>query len=1166
MYLKDIDCPQLWQDKLSEILPGGLYYLNESTGGVGGFGAVDENDPIRPGMRKGRGIAKAGDLMSSLPKEMRAENLMCYIGHEGTYTPAHREMCASLGQNIMVEASNGLVEDGKSTRPGSSIWFMTETKEREVVSEYWLSRLGHDIEIENHFAQVNAWKNAPFKVYVVEQKPGDFILIPPLAPHQVWNRGTRTVKVAWNRTTVETLEMAIHEALPRARMVCRDEQYKNKAIIYYTMQKYSKLLRQAEKAKQKSIQGKGKAGNDAKVRQLEKDFRRLQFLFTEMLVSESFLPDKLEKKVELIPYDSNITCSYCRCNIFNRFLTCPTCVETLAKGDEDTYDVCMDCYAMGRSCGCISKLRWAEQWSWGELTQKHEQWRHQILQYEGKVTEKSPQSLRTELDRLGDKRTLAQVCQLELARRPFRDIRRPPSPIRGDDREEVEVTLPDGTVKIKKKVKRTDKFLREHGRCHTDFHWEPKWKQAACTKCDKRYCYGTLYRRFDMMPQNILADPNWTCPSCKQICSCRSCRAKAGYKYKPYTPSGTMLGHNTKAVADPRSVESLVDFSVSNIGWIQKADDDHGDQSRRLDKRRKEAEAAKASEPQLGEHYVGEDEEMADGVEDGILRLAEQEGIPIDPALGADAVEPESPVDDEDDFEENPETARRAGEATPENAPPPQYALPAGGVIRDAEHAYDQTEAITYDYPDPEAARHVPIVVEEEQPALPPGYAPAGLEEGGDIEMVERKRKRVKLDDGDRSYGYKKPNTDKKKQQQRKSLIVKLPMPIEKLNEMEKMAHMARQALKGVEVPAPVISSDLQALNAAEGNPQTVQKKVRRGLEHVEIEHDDEFMPGRYRDRRRRAQEGVSLPPPDADITRRQTRMHQTHYEEPSEDEFNEIVEPKDRRKATLKPVTSNVVRLDDVESNSDSTDASENESADARSSASSPLMEPGQGGAKAAPRAATKARKLTVTQTTIRPFSRDSAAEQGEVSSLVALSTAPAKKINGANSSSAGPAQISTKSMAEAQANRRAKLALIESIGNDGDDVDAAWSEDDVLDQPISNDKAATPAQKVPPEKSSAVSATSAPTHDSRSAPTPAPSTTKPSIASTVKASAADWLDSDDSDEEIPARRAARGSSTINGGAASASRGLPLKRGRGRSLKYSRCPKSRLPERDTGP
>jgi hypothetical protein len=168
--LKDIDCPQVWQDKLKDHIPSGLYYLNDSTGEVDGAGALEDFTG-----RKGRGIGRAGDLMSSLPPDMRAENLMCYIGHEGTYTPSHREMCASLGQNIMVDASKQISEDGKPEHPGSSLWFMTEMKDRHLVSEYWLSVLGHDIEVENHFAQLIAWKKAPFKTYVVEQRPGDFI-------------------------------------------------------------------------------------------------------------------------------------------------------------------------------------------------------------------------------------------------------------------------------------------------------------------------------------------------------------------------------------------------------------------------------------------------------------------------------------------------------------------------------------------------------------------------------------------------------------------------------------------------------------------------------------------------------------------------------------------------------------------------------------------------------------------------------------------------------------------------------------------------------------------------------------------------------------------------------------------------------------------------------
>ncbi|THC94596.1 hypothetical protein EYZ11_005919 [Aspergillus tanneri] len=187
IYLKDIDCPKEWHDDLREVIPPFLFYLNKSLGASQDMGAKTGSLSSRREAYSNTELLlnRAGDLMSCLPPSMRAENLMCYIGHEGTYTPAHQEMCASLGQNIMVEASDGSTKYGKGrTKPGSSLWFMTESKDRHVVSEYWMSTLGHDIDIEDHFAQINAWKMAPFKTYVVEQRPGDLILIPPLAAHQ----------------------------------------------------------------------------------------------------------------------------------------------------------------------------------------------------------------------------------------------------------------------------------------------------------------------------------------------------------------------------------------------------------------------------------------------------------------------------------------------------------------------------------------------------------------------------------------------------------------------------------------------------------------------------------------------------------------------------------------------------------------------------------------------------------------------------------------------------------------------------------------------------------------------------------------------------------------------------------------------------------------------
>jgi hypothetical protein len=614
IYLKDIDCPPVWHDKLKEHIPAGLFYLNESTGEIGGPGALDE-----PGHRKGRGIARAGDLMSSLPPEMRAENLMCYIGHEGTYTPAHREMCASLGQNIMVNASGAIGEDGKPERPGSSLWFMTETKDRHLVSEYWLSVLGHDIEVENHFAQLIAWRKAPFKTYVVEQRPGDFILIPPLAPHQVWNRGTRTMKIAWNRTTVETLELAISEALPNSRVVCRDEQYKNKAIIYYTLLKYSSLIKSARAQVELGGEQAEAIQTSVKVRQVQRDFKRLFELYKKILLSEMFAPDSREHP-EYLPFDSNVTCAYCRCNIFNRFLTCKACKHEFSKEIEEPYDVCMDCYCMGRSCHCQSGYTWVEQWKWKDLLHRYEEWRAQIIDIDGHVTDKTPLPIMEER-RYHGKKTLAQVCQEQLKLRPFVDPNAPAPPEENSSDEEI-IVNDDGTVK-KTKKRKSKKWLSTHKSCHFCLHKHPNWKMAFCSSCGLSYCYGTLFRAHDMMPFTVMQEPSWKCPHCERRCNTGACRKDP--RQHPYQPKGTLLGHDTKKVADPRSTECLVDFSVSNLNWLREDD-------LPMQQRLTEAELAKANDPTFDDRYM--DEDVGYGNRNGITYSPVQDTDPNAPAEG----------------------------------------------------------------------------------------------------------------------------------------------------------------------------------------------------------------------------------------------------------------------------------------------------------------------------------------------------------------------------------------------------------------------------------------------------------------------------------------------------------------------------------------------------
>ncbi len=563
LYMKDIDCPQQWRDHLKSILPDFLYYMSENMGEKGGPGHTTYKDKVGHTV-KSQGIAPAGDLMSNLPPELRAENLQCYIGHEGTYTPAHKEMCGTTSQNIMVETSSNL----KGEKNGSSVWFMTEAQDRDVASEYFISMLGHDIEIENHFAQVVAWKKAPFPVFIAEQKVGDLVLVPPLAPHQVWNRGTRTMKVAWNRTTVDTLEFAMRESLPRARMVCRDEGYKVKATIYYSLKNYYGRLREADK-QDEMHEGEvdyAKVWDSYRVIILKDDFCRLAKLLSDIMVNEMFSPDlPTEKNVEYLPFEGNVTCSYCRCNIFNRFLTCKSCVQELANGDEDTYDVCMDCYAMGRSCACISGLDWVEQWKWPELTKRYSEWRDLVVFITGDVHSHIYPLEETRQMR-GVKGT-AEICQEQLLRRPKHDVKRPHSPDESEKEHEGDSDDDRFTKKVKKNKRGKTEVLSTKP-CHICRHPEKPWKLAECTTCENAYCYGSLFRAFDLKPEDIMGNPHWSCPECLDQCGCAKCRTQYPDR-EPYEPKGSFLGHDTKKVADPRSVESLVDFSRSNQSWLR---------------------------------------------------------------------------------------------------------------------------------------------------------------------------------------------------------------------------------------------------------------------------------------------------------------------------------------------------------------------------------------------------------------------------------------------------------------------------------------------------------------------------------------------------------------------------------------------------------------------
>lgn len=254
---------------------------------------------------------------------------------------------------------------------------------------------------------------------------------------------------------------------------------------------------------------------------------------------------------------------------------------------------------MGRSCGCQSGYTWVEQWKWKDLIHKYEEWRAQIINIDGHVNEKTPLPLQEERRYFG-KKTLAQVCQEQLRIRPFVDLTNPQPESVSDDEEPVV----DEYGNVKKVTNRKSKqWLAKHKSCHFCLHRHPKWKMAFCSSCDLAYCYGTLFRAHDMMPVGVMEAYNWKCPHCLRVCNTGACRRDP--RQHPYEPKGTLLGHDTKKVADVRSVECLVDFSVSNLNWLREED---GMAQNAMQRRMQQAEMDKLIDPSLDARFIDEDE------------------------------------------------------------------------------------------------------------------------------------------------------------------------------------------------------------------------------------------------------------------------------------------------------------------------------------------------------------------------------------------------------------------------------------------------------------------------------------------------------------------------------------------------------------------------------
>ncbi|KAJ7709768.1 hypothetical protein B0H17DRAFT_237638 [Mycena rosella] len=295
------------------------------------------------------------NLLNNLPKADQPETLMCYLGVGDTFTPCHKDLCASSGHNLMCYTENG----------GSSFWFMTATSSANAAAEYFTKNLKEQLDHETHVITVEQLAKAPFKVYVTEQKLGDLVLVPPRSSHQVVNAGGMTIKTSWSRITLDGLSLALRYELPLYRRVCRSEIYRIKSTIYHTLLQTirtgSNLL--GKQPKTNATPGSRNAIASTSQKDLPDTLLRLLLLFDSILIDEyseetssmQTLTPAVSQPSEMDAEDDAIgqlTCDFCGCDVFQSFFECRACVDGGTADPGAGFILCSGCYVEGRTCHC----------------------------------------------------------------------------------------------------------------------------------------------------------------------------------------------------------------------------------------------------------------------------------------------------------------------------------------------------------------------------------------------------------------------------------------------------------------------------------------------------------------------------------------------------------------------------------------------------------------------------------------------------------------------------------------------------------------------------------------------------------------------------------------------------------------------------------------------
>ncbi|KAL9540135.1 hypothetical protein MBANPS3_009857 [Mucor bainieri] len=323
VYAKDISCPDQYAATLEKIVPN--YLL-----------------PRGP-----------DDLFSIMPDHVQAENFMCYIGQDSTGTPIHRDLCGTMGHNLMTMGDTDSFAE----------WIIIENQHRDKLASILRPSQADNLVADlsgppkhsksSFMESDRAWlhnpmlENAQFQAQVIVQRPGDLVIVPSRAYHQVRNVGV-SVKIAWNRITARTLQYAFEDQLPLYQTINRPEVYKCKAIVALTLKQWNKELKELNI---KDITAFSQT-HGLHIPSTRNTFFDNSTILLGLFLSEVIAPEMLYQNHKIVTdkkgEEFTVRCDFCYSDIFHRYYHCDTC---------ESYDLCLNCYSMGRSCEHVTEMK-----------------------------------------------------------------------------------------------------------------------------------------------------------------------------------------------------------------------------------------------------------------------------------------------------------------------------------------------------------------------------------------------------------------------------------------------------------------------------------------------------------------------------------------------------------------------------------------------------------------------------------------------------------------------------------------------------------------------------------------------------------------------------------------------------------------------------------------